>query len=162
MSSRLYKYDNFDGVTGVELENEYYCVGFNTPIVSQVEVCKMDDHDNYKEGWQMALVAEDPIQESTLINIEDDSGTDSIYLDEGYYVVVVSGTYRYGTEVMIADAGYSKRPNGEWLSGFDLPSGKGFMALIDGETVYWGPRNEGHEYTTIHYHEGGEINISMG
>ena len=158
-----YNYDNYEYIDGMEDGESYICVAFNIPVSSEVEVCKKGDMEIYLEGWEVALVADEPLQEPVLINVENETGTDSITLDEGYYLIKVSGTYRYGNEEMIADAGYSKRPDGEWVSGFDLPSGKGLMALIDGETVYWGPFNENyHEYTTIYHHEEeGVVNISI-
>lgn len=165
----VYKYDNYDLIESPELGETYYCVAFNAPKKSDVTVCKHDDQGNGLEGWQVALVSEESIDEPTSINVSNGSGTDSTSLPVGYYLIKVSGNYKYGSSKMIADAGYSYRPLGIpdgcdcWFSGFDLSSDSdGLMAWINGSPVYWGPYIDSHDYTAIYHHEiAGPVNISI-
>jgi hypothetical protein len=162
-------YDNYDRIDSPQIGQIYYCVGFNAPKKSEVTVCKTDDQRNNLSGWQVALVSEENVDGPTSINVSNETGTNSTSLPVGYYLIKVSGTYRYGSSAMIADAGYSYRPLSIpsgcdcWLSGFDLTSGSnGLMAWINGNPVYWGPFVNNHTYTTIYHHEvAGPVNISI-
>jgi hypothetical protein len=114
------------------------------------------------------VLASKKVDGPTLINVSDSSGTNSSDLETGKYLLKVSGTYRYGNSQMIADAGYSYRPNNIpsgcdcWLSGLDLPSGNGLMVQVNNNTVYWGALNEPlHTYTHVYDHSGGPINFSI-
>ncbi len=140
---------------------------YSEDCLSDVTICKQNTQQEFLEGWQVALTSTESIDGPTLINVSNDEGTDSEILPEGYYFLKVSGTYKYGTAQMIADAGYSYRPVGIpngcdcWLSGFELDS-KGLMAWINGGPVYWGPFNDNHVYTTIYHHLAeGPINFSI-
>ena len=156
------------------IEDNNYSIDFGNyteepePENSTVTICKYDDQENSLGEWQVALVSTESVDGPTAINVSDNNGTDSVTLPAGYYLIKASGTYKYGSSAMIADAGYSYRPAGIpdgcdcWVSGFDLSSGSdGLMAWIDGNPVYWGPYNDNHVYTTIYYHGGGTINTSI-
>ena len=138
----------------------------------EVKVCKEDEGGNRLAGWEMTLGT--AIVDATPINVNSPSGnpslarTNTVDLPAGDYVIKVMGTYRYGNNKMIADAGYSYRPaniiygTDGWVSGFDLGSGsKGLMAWVNDTPVHWGPYNENHEYTYSYSHSGGPIIISI-
>jgi len=134
---------------------------------SLVNVCKRDTNENLLSGWEVALASE-KVDEG-LINVSSGLGTDSANLPAGYYLIKVGGTYKYGSNIMIADAGYSYRPagipdgNNDWVSGWDLSSGsKGLMVWLNGNPVNWGTFNTAHSYTFIYNHAlGGLINFSI-
>ena len=135
------------------------------PSVSQVEICKVDNKNRPQEGWDVVLASE-KIDGPTSINVIDGSGTNSTSLPAGKYLIKVSGTYRYGNSLMIADAGYSFRPKGIpsgcdcWLDGHEISNG--LMALVNGNAVSWGAYNKGHVYTYVYNHSSaGAINISI-
>ncbi|MDD3679402.1 MAG: SdrD B-like domain-containing protein, partial [Candidatus Shapirobacteria bacterium] len=141
----------------------YECV-----VTMEVEICKEDDLRNRLSGWEVALASE-KVDGPMPINVSDSSGTNSSDLEVGKYLIKVSGTYRYGSSQMIADAGYSYRPIGipdginDWVSGWDLSSGSnGLMVWINGNPVNWGALNEPlHVYTHVYDHSGGSINFSI-
>jgi len=135
------------------------------PSVSQVEICKVDNKNRPQEGWDVVLASE-KVDGPTSINVIDGSGTNSTSLHAGKYLIKVSGTYRYGNSLMIADAGYSFRPKGIpsgcdcWLDGHEISNG--LMALVNGNAVSWGAYNKGHVYTYVYNHSSaGAINISI-
>ncbi len=138
----------------------------------EVKVCKEDEDGNHLAGWKMTLGT--PIVDATLINVSNPTEepslarTSTVDLPAGDYVIKVMGTYQYGSNKMIADAGYSYRPAGipdgtdSWVSGFDLSSGSnGLMAWVNDTPVHWGPYNSDHEYTYSYTHAGGPVTISL-
>jgi len=134
-----------------------------------LNVCKEDTQGNPLSDWNM-VVGQTTAQvvPSTLINVSNSTGTDSPSLPAGFYIIKTTGTYRYGSSAMIADAGYSYRPNGIpvgcdcWVKGLNLPGGlNGLMAKVNGSAPDWGVYTDSHTYVTIYEHTGGPINISL-
>jgi len=132
-------------------------------------VCKEDNQGNPLSDWNMVIgQTTAQVVPTTLINVTSSVGTDSPSLPAGFYIIKTTGTYRYGTSAMIADAGYSYRPIGIpegcdcWVKGLDLPSGtNGLMALVNGTAPNWGVYTDSHTYVTVYEHTGGPINISL-
>lgn len=132
-------------------------------------VCKEDNQGNPLSDWNM-VVGQTTAQvvPTTPINVTSSVGTDSPSLPAGFYIIKTTGTYRYGNSAMIADAGYSYRPNGIpvgcdcWVKGLDLPGGmNGLMAKVNGTAPDWGVYTDSHTYVTVYEHTGGPINISL-
>ena len=107
------------------------------PSVSQVKICKVDNKNRPLSGWDVML--KEKVDGPSLINVSNDSGTNSSDLLAGKYLIKVSGTYRYGNSSMNADAGFSYRPQGIpsgcdcWLDGHEISGG--LMARVNGEAV---------------------------
>jgi uncharacterized repeat protein (TIGR01451 family) len=171
-NSNIYSMDkNGDNITKLNSEPQPIINDLSSCLPgipkTDIKVCKEDDNGKRLNGWDIILASE-PVQGPTPINVSDSNGTDSNVLPKGSYLVKVSGTYRYRNSEMNADAGYSYRPMGIpsgcdcWLSGLDLPSGTGLMARINDTTIDWGVYNGLHEYIYVYDHTAeGPINISI-
>ncbi|MDD3662111.1 MAG: SdrD B-like domain-containing protein, partial [Candidatus Dojkabacteria bacterium] len=135
---------------------------------ADVTVCKEDTGGMSLPGWDMVLASK-LVDGPTAIDVRSGEGTNSTDLPAGTYLLKVSGTYRYGSSLMNADAGFSYRPESIpsgcdcWLSGFELASdSNGLMAWVNGGDVDWGVYNRAHEYLYVYEHtEDGPINFSI-
>jgi hypothetical protein len=78
-----------------------------TVSTSDVTICKQDQNQVPQSGWRMALHGAAPV---ATVNVPSDGSTVSTAsLPAGDYALIASGTYRYGTTEMIADAANSYR-----------------------------------------------------
>jgi parallel beta-helix repeat protein len=146
------------GQFSIEAEEQVYCVLFNEPVSSDITVCKEDAQGNRLSGWEMnlggQLLAERTFTDS---EVQNDQGFQIEELPAGDYRIEVSGTYQYGNSQMIADAGYSYRPNGIpegcdcWFNNDFTTYAPGTLEVqIDGQAIDWGEYNDGHVYETTY------------
>jgi len=133
-----------------------------------VALCKADDSSQPLGGWTVGLAQQTP-EFNDKIPVASASGT-NVSLPAGDHVVFASGTYRYGSSDMIADAGFSYRPlniplgAGGWVSGDQLvPNWMGALKLkVGGQNIAWGGYNPAYQYTTlVTGFAGGDLNLSI-
>jgi hypothetical protein len=144
-----------------------------TPANAEIQVCKEDVNANRLAGWEMSLDRAGAAVgngQATVMNFSDISGTNAGNFPAGVYRVNVTGTYRYGSSAMIADAGYSYRPASLgaanlgcdcWYDGDQLTTVGGLEVKINGNNIDWGMYNAGHSYTHYYTHAGGAMNFSV-
>ena len=160
-----YKYDNYESISNAQPGGTYYCVAFNAPATNDVEICKVDDQEGLP-GWTVGLAKQTP-EFSDVIPVTSGAGVDAT-LPEGDHVVFASGTYRYGSSAMIADAGFSYRPLSipmgadGWVSGDQLTTVGGLELKVGGQNIAWGGYNPAHQYTTlVSGFAGGNLNLNI-
>lgn len=161
-----YKYDNYESISNARPGGTYYCVAFNAPTTKDVEICKVDDQDKVQPGWTVGLAKQTP-EFSDVIPVTSGTGVDAS-LPAGEHVVFASGTYRYGSSAMIADAGFSYRPLSipmgadGWVSGDQLTTVGGLELKVGGQNIAWGGYNPAHQYTTlVSGFAGGNLNLNI-
>lgn len=90
--------------------HDYVALDIDYTLLSNVTVCKRDNNQNPLSAWRVYLLGE---KVSSFLVPSDGSivSSNSAY-PTGSYVLLASGTYRYGNSVMIADAANSYRPKG--------------------------------------------------
>lgn len=161
-----YKYDNYESISNAKPGDTYYCVAFNAPTTKDVEICKVDDQDKAQPGWTVGLAKQTP-EFSDVIPVTSGTGVDAS-LPAGDHVVFASGTYRYGSSAMIADAGFSYRPLSipmgadGWVSGDQLTTVGGLELKVGGQNIAWGGYNPTHQYTTlVSGFAGGNLNLNI-
>jgi len=150
-----------------------FVVAQATPANAEIQVCKEDVNASRLAGWEMSLDRAGAAVgngQATVMNFSDLSGTSAGNFPAGVYRVNVTGTYRYGSAAMIADAGYSYRPASLgavnlgcdcWYDGDQLTTVGGLEVKINGSNIDWGMYNAGHSYTHYYTHTGGPLNFSV-
>lgn len=141
---------------GIDVVSEWSnecAVTYDRTMTSDVTVCKEDSSNTPLANWQVGL--SQPIGFDEQIPVTSVAGTNATLPENGDYVVYASGTYRYGSSAMVADAGFSFRPvgipygTGGWVSGDDLLSVPGALKLkVGGQNIQWGGFTTGHQYAT--------------
>jgi hypothetical protein len=130
----------------------------NNPVNSDITVCKEDAQGNRLSGWEMNLGGQ-LLAERTFTDeeVQSDQGFQIGELPAGDYRIEVSGTYQYGNSQMIADAGYSYRPNNIsegcdcWFNNDFTTYTPGTLEVqIDGQVIEWGDYNDSHLYETVY------------
>ncbi len=161
-----YKYDNYESISNAKPGDTYYCVAFNAPTTKDVEICKVDNQDKAQPGWTVGL-AKQPALFNTEVPVDSGAGVDAS-LPAGDHVVFASGTYRYGSSAMIADAGFSYRPLSipmgadGWVSGDQLTTVGGLELKVGGQNITWGGYNPTHQYTTlVSGFAGGDLSLNI-
>lgn len=135
---------------------------------TELEVCKVDTLGNKLSGWEINLGTPVGQIPSGSFNAASAAGS-NVNLPAGTYKVQVSGTYRYGSAAMIADAGYSFRPigipqgNNDWVKGDDLgsPFQNYLKVQVNNQNIDWGSYNPDHVYFATIVHPGGNLNLKI-
>lgn len=158
-------FENGD-TTGIDFANQ------RVIETSTITMCKENDLGQPLAGWTLGLM--ETATQSIEVPVISDAAS-SLSVAAGDYVMMASGTYRYGDSAMIADAGSSFRPtyipygNDNWVYGLDLPSSGILTARVGNRNaglsgsngvVSWGPFSTAHTYTALYAgHPGGNLDF---
>ena len=123
-------YDNLEWIQSVQFGETYYCVAFNAPKTTDVEICKINDEEEKLPGWEVALAYKNTNLEFTGIT-EDNEG------EEGHGCITFTNV-PYGEYVL------SETLQDGWIN----VSGLGDV-IIDGENNEFTIENKERKALTI-------------
>ena len=151
-------------------------VGFREVVSTSSDsllICKEDASSLRLAGWTMYLSDDQgPSHTFTDVEVQSDQGYSFLNLLAGNYVVQVQGYYQYGDTAMIADAGYTYRPEyipctntpgqpNPWVSN-SIPCVSDILSVrLNDALPSWGQFNNSHVYQTVVSHPGGDFKVSI-
>lgn len=131
----------------------------------EIQLCKEINEQNVS-GWELGLAK---YVETVGIDVTSSDGSNStVNYSSGDYLLVAEGTYRYGTEAMIADAEFSYRPAGipagvdDWVDGDDLYLPGYLKVQVNSSNFDWGSFSNTHHYmAVVNGYGGGVMNFRV-